>query len=95
MVNITIDGLSVEVARGTLLIRAAEKAGVRIPRFCDHPLLALSANCRQCLVEVAMIGTRRPATAVRRRVPPKMETAIAMARMAPMTWGVQESEYQE
>ena len=40
MVNITIDGLPVEVARGTLLIRAAEKAGVRIPRLCDHPLLA-------------------------------------------------------
>ena len=56
MVNITIDGLPVEVARGTLLIRAAEKAGVRIPRFCDHPLLAPSANCRQCLVEVAMPG---------------------------------------
>ncbi|WP_366181003.1 NADH-quinone oxidoreductase subunit G [Actinomyces timonensis] len=53
-VNITIDGVPVEVAKGTLLIRAAEKIGVRIPRFCDHPLLGPSANCRQCLVEVAM-----------------------------------------
>lgn len=55
-VNITIDGMSVEVDKGTLLIRAAEQVGVRIPRFCDHPLLAPSANCRQCLVEVAMPG---------------------------------------
>ncbi|WP_136313959.1 NADH-quinone oxidoreductase subunit G [Actinomyces procaprae] len=55
-VNITIDGMNVEVDKGTLLIRAAERVGVRIPRFCDHPLLAPSANCRQCLVEVAMPG---------------------------------------
>ncbi|WP_454933193.1 2Fe-2S iron-sulfur cluster-binding protein, partial [Actinomyces oris] len=40
MVHMTIDGLPVEVEKGTLLIRAAEQVGVRIPRFCDHPLLA-------------------------------------------------------
>ena len=56
MVHMTIDGQPVEVEKGTLLIRAAEQVGVRIPRFCDHPLLAPSANCRQCLVEVAMPG---------------------------------------
>ena len=56
MVHMTIDGVPVEVEKGTLLIRAAEKIGVRIPRFCDHPLLAPSANCRQCLVDVAMPG---------------------------------------
>ncbi|QPL05774.1 MULTISPECIES: NADH-quinone oxidoreductase subunit G [Actinomyces] len=56
LVNITIDGIPVEVEKGTLLIRAAEKVGVRIPRFCDHPLLSPSANCRQCLVDVAMPG---------------------------------------
>ncbi|WP_067780221.1 NADH-quinone oxidoreductase subunit G [Actinomyces vulturis] len=56
LVNITIDGAPVEVPKGTLIIRAAEQAGIRIPRFCDHPLLAPSANCRQCLVDVAMPG---------------------------------------
>ncbi|MGK2349237.1 NADH-quinone oxidoreductase subunit G [Actinomyces sp. W5033] len=56
LVSITIDGIPVEVEKGTLLIRAAEKVGVRIPRFCDHPLLSPSANCRQCLVDVAMPG---------------------------------------
>ncbi|MDO4242175.1 MAG: NADH-quinone oxidoreductase subunit G [Actinomyces sp.] len=55
-VHLSIDGMPVEVDAGTLIIRAAERAGVRIPRFCDHPLLAPSANCRQCLVDVAMPG---------------------------------------
>lgn len=54
MVNITIDGRAVEVAKGTLIIRAAEQLGIHIPRFCDHPLLDPAGACRQCLVEVAM-----------------------------------------
>lgn len=52
LVNLTIDDVPVSVAPGTLIIRAAEQSGVRIPRFCDHPLLEPVAACRQCLVEV-------------------------------------------
>ena len=55
-VKINIDGQDIEVAKGTLLIRAAEKLGIHIPRFCDHPLLDPAGACRQCLVEVAMPG---------------------------------------
>ena len=33
LVKVTIDGKDVEVPAGTLIIRAAEKIGVRIPRF--------------------------------------------------------------
>ena len=54
MIDVTIDDVQVSVPRGTLVIRAAEQAGIRIPRFCDHPLLAPVAACRQCLVEVGM-----------------------------------------
>ena len=54
MINVTIDDVQVSVPQGTLVIRAAEQAGIRIPRFCDHPLLAPVAACRQCLVEVGM-----------------------------------------
>lgn len=54
MVDITIDDIQMSVPKGTLVIRAAEQAGIRIPRFCDHPLLAPAAACRQCLVEVGM-----------------------------------------
>ncbi|OKL48737.1 NADH-quinone oxidoreductase subunit G [Boudabousia marimammalium] len=53
MVQLTIDGVPVEVERGTLIIRAAEQVGIRIPRFCDHPLLKPAGACRQCLVDVA------------------------------------------
>ena len=56
LVTLTIDGVSVSVPRGTLVIRAAEQIGVQIPRFCDHPLLAPAGACRQCLVEVALPG---------------------------------------
>lgn len=54
LVNVTIDDVQVSVPAGTLVIRAAEQAGIRIPRFCDHPLLKPVAACRQCLVEVGM-----------------------------------------
>ena len=53
LVSATIDGVLVEVPKGTLIIRAAEQIGVQIPRFCDHPLLDPVGACRQCLVEVA------------------------------------------
>ena len=52
-ISLTIDDVEVSVDPGTLIIRAAEQIGVRIPRFCDHPLLKPVAACRQCLVEVA------------------------------------------
>ena len=48
------------VAKGTLIIRAAEEAGIEIPRFCDHPLLDPVGACRQCLVEVWMPGRPGP-----------------------------------
>jgi NADH-quinone oxidoreductase subunit G len=58
MVELTIDGVTVSVPKGTLVIRAAELIGVQIPRFCDHPLLDPVGACRQCLVEVE--GQRKP-----------------------------------
>ena len=39
MITVVIDGFEVTVPKGTLVIRAAEKLGIQIPRFCDHPLL--------------------------------------------------------
>ncbi|WP_323791684.1 NADH-quinone oxidoreductase subunit G [Nocardioides sp.] len=58
-VTVTIDGVQVDVAKDTLVIRAAEQIGVQIPRFCDHPLLAPAGACRQCLVEVPDAGNGR------------------------------------
>ncbi len=58
LVTLTIDGFEVSVPKGTLVIRAAERVGLQIPRFCDHPLLDPVGACRQCLVEVE--GQRKP-----------------------------------
>ena len=60
LVNLTIDGVEVAVPKGTLIIRAAETAGIEIPRFCDHPGLDPVGACRQCLVEVWMPGPPGP-----------------------------------
>ena len=51
-VNITIDGRAVEARKGEMLIAAAERAGVYIPRFCWHPRMKPVGMCRMCLVEV-------------------------------------------
>ncbi|PIE98585.1 MAG: NADH-quinone oxidoreductase subunit G, partial [Propionibacterium sp.] len=61
MVTVTIDGIEVSVRKGTLLIRAAEKIGINIPRFCDHPLLDPVGACRQCMVEIPDMGNGRGA----------------------------------
>ena len=55
MIKLTIDGFEVSVPKGTLVIRAAEKLGIQIPRFCDHPLLDPVGACRQCLVEIELM----------------------------------------
>jgi formate dehydrogenase alpha subunit len=52
IVRLTIDGHTVTVPKGTLVIEAARRVGVMIPHFCYHPKLKPDANCRMCLVEV-------------------------------------------
>jgi NADH-quinone oxidoreductase subunit G len=52
MPNLTIDGKQVEVPAGTTIIQAADKLGIDIPRYCYHPALPVSGNCRICMVEV-------------------------------------------
>src|SRR6478672_7387209 len=59
-VRLVIDGVSVIAPKGELVIRAAERIGTAIPRFCDHPLLEPVGACRQCLVEVEMGGRPMP-----------------------------------
>ena len=52
MPKLTIDGKEIEVAAGTTIIQAADKLGIAIPRYCYHPALPVSGNCRICMVEV-------------------------------------------
>ncbi|MGH3686599.1 MAG: NADH-quinone oxidoreductase subunit G [Pseudonocardiaceae bacterium] len=59
-VRLTIDGREVDAPQGELVIRACERLGITVPRFCDHPLLDPVAACRQCLVEVELGGRPMP-----------------------------------
>jgi NADH-quinone oxidoreductase subunit G len=70
LVTLTIDGKEITVPKGTLIIRAAERLGIEIPRFCDHPFLAPVGACRQCYVEVE--GQRKLFTSCTTEVAPGM-----------------------
>ena len=51
-VSITVDGKSIEAAKGELVIDAAERSGVYIPRFCYHSRMKPVGMCRMCIVEI-------------------------------------------
>ena len=63
MVEIELDGQKVEVAEGSTVMHAAEKAGTYIPHFCYHKKLSIAANCRMCLVDVEKAPKPMPACA--------------------------------
>ncbi len=51
-VPVTIDGVEILAAKGELIIDAAERNGVYIPRFCYHPRMEPVGMCRMCIAEV-------------------------------------------
>ena len=63
MVEIQLDGQTVEVPAGSTVMHAAEKAGTYIPHFCYHKKLSIAANCRMCLVEIEKAPKPMPACA--------------------------------
>jgi len=63
MVEIELDGQKVEVAEGSMVMHAAEKAKIYIPHFCYHKKLSIAANCRMCLVDIEKAPKPMPACA--------------------------------
>jgi NADH-quinone oxidoreductase subunit G len=63
LLNIEINGIALQVQPGTMVIEAADEAGITIPRFCYHKKLSVAANCRMCLVEVEKAPKPLPACA--------------------------------
>ena len=47
-VTLTIDGQSVTVPKGTLIVEAAKELGIEIPVFCYHHKLTPVGACRLC-----------------------------------------------
>ena len=62
-VSIEIDGVAMTAPKGSMIIHAADKSGIPIPRFCYHDKLSIAANCRMCLVEVEKMPKPAPACA--------------------------------
>jgi len=52
-ITVTLDGKELTAEKGELIIDAAERAGVYIPRFCYHPRMKPVGMCRMCLVEIS------------------------------------------
>jgi NADH-quinone oxidoreductase subunit G len=52
LISVTIDGVTGEFPKGTAIISAAEKLGIKIPRYCYHEFLPIEGSCRLCLVEI-------------------------------------------
>jgi len=63
MVEIELDGKKVEIAEGSMVMHAADKAGTYIPHFCYHKKLSIAANCRMCLVDIEKAPKPMPACA--------------------------------
>lgn len=58
MVRITVDGRTLEVQEGALLLPTLLKEGISVPHFCYHDALGPDGNCRMCMVSIE--GQKRP-----------------------------------
>lgn len=52
MVNLIIDGIKVQVSKGTTILEAAKKVGIDIPTLCFLKDINEVGDCRMCIVEV-------------------------------------------
>ena len=82
MVELEIDGKTVEVAEGSMVMDAATKLGLYVPHFCYHKKLSIAANCRMCLVEVEKAPKPLPACATPVTAGMKVFTSSPKAKQA-------------
>ena len=61
-IPIMIDGRMVQVEQGTMIIEAADKAGIVIPTLCHHEAVKAYGSCRLCMVELVQNKQRRLVT---------------------------------
>ena len=52
MVKLNIDGIDVEVEKGSTVLTAARKANIDIPTLCFLKEINAAGDCRMCLVEI-------------------------------------------
>ena len=78
MIQLTIDGVAVEVPDGTTIWDAARSAGIEIPVLCHESRLKPAGVCRMCVVDV---GERLLAAACVRPCEPGTEVRTATAEI--------------
>lgn len=61
MVNLTIDGKSISVPKGSTILEAARQLNIHIPTLCWLKKISTTGACRICAVEIS--GVDRPMTA--------------------------------
>jgi NADH-quinone oxidoreductase subunit G len=52
LITVTIDGVQLQVPKGTLLVEAAKQIKREIPVYCYHTKMGPAGLCRICLVEI-------------------------------------------
>ena len=63
LVNIEINGVACKARKNEMIIKATDREGAYVPRFCWHEKLTVAANCRMCLVDVEKAPKPLPACA--------------------------------
>ena len=78
MYNVTVDGVKVQVPKGTLAIEACFRAGADVPYFCYHPRLTSVGACRMCIVsiELEQFGARRAANLASCTIPIAQDNVV-------------------
>ncbi|HES58460.1 MAG TPA: 2Fe-2S iron-sulfur cluster binding domain-containing protein, partial [Firmicutes bacterium] len=67
-IDIEVNGKTVSLRKGEILLWALRDKGYDIPHFCAHKWLEPFAGCRMCLVQIEMGG----------RMMPKLQPSCAM-----------------
>ena len=80
-VNLTIDGISVEVPQGSTILDAARAVNIHIPTLCFLKNVSDIASCRMCVVEVEGVQGLLPAcsTLAEEGMQPPMSSMLRVA----------------
>jgi formate dehydrogenase major subunit len=88
LVTLEIDGVNVEVAAGTSVMRAAVEAGINVPKLCATDSLEPFGSCRLCLVEID--GRRGYPASCTTPCEPGMKVRTQTPKLADIRRGVME-----
>jgi iron-only hydrogenase group A len=82
LVDVTIDGQTLQVPDGTTILQAAQQIGIHIPTLCAHRDLCMAGLCRVCVVEIEGMRTLQASCAFPINQPMKVLTHTRKVRQA-------------